>query len=127
MFASLTRSVIGAHSDQTRVAGSWEQPAADIAAPMPSLLAFVVLIPPAQRAQNLALNDRISLTIDHDTSDPIAITGLSMAAHAEAVGDPAEVAKVLNLMPAEYPAFPMPKPEKMRISRVTPRVISVLH
>jgi nitroimidazol reductase NimA-like FMN-containing flavoprotein (pyridoxamine 5'-phosphate oxidase superfamily) len=38
--------------------------------------------PQSQKAQNLARDDRISLTIDHDTSDPMAITGLSMAAHA---------------------------------------------
>jgi hypothetical protein len=34
--------------------------------------------------------DRISLTIDHDTADLMAITGLSMAARAGAVTDPAE-------------------------------------
>jgi hypothetical protein len=69
------------------------------------------------------------LTIDHDTPDPMAITGLSMAAHAETVDDQAEVAKALGLMPAKFPeyaAFPMPKPEEIRIFRVTPKVISVL-
>ena len=41
----------------------------------------------SQKAANLALDDRISATIDHDTTDPMAITGLSMAAHARRVRD----------------------------------------
>jgi nitroimidazol reductase NimA-like FMN-containing flavoprotein (pyridoxamine 5'-phosphate oxidase superfamily) len=90
---------------------------------------YFLCAPQSQKAQNLARGDRISLTIDHDTTDPMAITGLSMAAHAEPVGDQAEVAKALGLMPArfpEYAAFPMPKPEEICIFRVTPTVISVL-
>ncbi len=39
----------------------------------------------SQKAVNLERDDRVSLTIDHDTSDIMAITGLSMAAHAQAV------------------------------------------
>ena len=41
----------------------------------------------SQKAANLALDDHISATIDHDTTDPMAITGLSMAAHARRVRD----------------------------------------
>jgi general stress protein 26 len=39
--------------------------------------------PQSQKAQNIARDNRVSLTIDHDVSDPMAITGLSMAAIAE--------------------------------------------
>ena len=39
----------------------------------------------SQKATNLARDDRVSLTIDHDTPDIMAITGLSMAVHAQAV------------------------------------------
>ena len=39
----------------------------------------------SQKAANLARDDRVSLTIDHDTPDLMAITGLSMAAHAQLV------------------------------------------
>src|SRR3954466_12734937 len=49
----------------------------------------------SQKATNLARDDRVSLTIDDDASDLMAITGLSMAAHAQAVVDPAEAGKVL--------------------------------
>ena len=44
------------------------------------LTLYFLCAPQSQKAQNLARDDRISLSIDHDTSDPMAITGLSMAA-----------------------------------------------
>jgi nitroimidazol reductase NimA-like FMN-containing flavoprotein (pyridoxamine 5'-phosphate oxidase superfamily) len=86
----------------------------------------------SQKAANLAHDNRVSLTIDHDTPDLMAITGLSMAAHAQAVVDPAEAGKVLQMLPLKYPEqtsplpVKMPTPEDVRIFRVTPMVISVL-
>ena len=85
----------------------------------------------SQKAKNLARDDRISLTIDHDTSDLMAITGLSMAAHAHAVDDRSEAEKVLRMLPLKYPDAPplpmkMPGPDDVRLFRVTPMVISVL-
>ncbi|HUI21575.1 MAG TPA: pyridoxamine 5'-phosphate oxidase family protein [Methylocella sp.] len=47
----------------------------------------------SQKAANLARDDRVSLTIDHDTPQVMEITGLSMAAHAKAVLDPDEAAR----------------------------------
>jgi PPOX class probable F420-dependent enzyme len=85
----------------------------------------------SQKARNLARDDRVSLTIDHDAPQVMEITGLSMAARAKAVTDPAEAEKVLRLLMQKYPqqdAFPlpMPKPSEVRIFRVVPSVISVL-
>jgi nitroimidazol reductase NimA-like FMN-containing flavoprotein (pyridoxamine 5'-phosphate oxidase superfamily) len=85
----------------------------------------------SQKAANLAADDRVSLTIDHDADDIMAITGLSMAARAVAVTDRAEAEKALALMPLKYPGhaplpMPMPGPDDVRIFRVTPTVISVL-
>src|SRR5207244_6856020 len=60
------------------------------------LTLYFLRAPQSQKAQNLARDDRISLTIDHDTSELMAITGLSMAAYAEPVDDQAEVAKALG-------------------------------
>jgi nitroimidazol reductase NimA-like FMN-containing flavoprotein (pyridoxamine 5'-phosphate oxidase superfamily) len=85
----------------------------------------------SQKAKNLARDDRLSLTIDHDTPDVMAITGLSMAAHAQAVTDRAEAEKVLRMLPLKYPdappiPMPMPSPDEVRLFRVTPMVISVL-
>ena len=85
----------------------------------------------SQKAANLARDDRVSLTIDHDASDLMSITGLSMAAHAQPVTDRTEAEKVLRKLPLKYPEqvalpIPMPSPEDVRIFRVTPTVISVL-
>lgn len=85
----------------------------------------------SQKAMNLAKDDRVSLTIDHDTPDVMAITGLSMAAHATPVTDRAEAEKVLRMLPLKYPDAPplpmkMPTPEEVRLFRVEPMVISVL-
>jgi len=85
----------------------------------------------SQKAANLARDDRVSLTIDHDTPNVMEITGLSMAAHAQVVVDPAEAEKVLRLLMQKYSEqtslpVPMPTPADVRIFRVTPVVISVL-
>lgn len=87
--------------------------------------------PDSQKAANLARDDRVSLTIDHDTPQVMDIAGLSMAAHATVVKDAAEADKALRLLMGKYPKqdsfpLPMPKPEEVRIFRVTPTVISVL-
>ena len=85
----------------------------------------------SQKARNLAQDDRISLTIDHDAADLMAITGLSMAARAHRVDDRAEAEKVMRMLPLKYPdspplPFKMPSPDEVRLFRVTPTVISVL-
>jgi nitroimidazol reductase NimA-like FMN-containing flavoprotein (pyridoxamine 5'-phosphate oxidase superfamily) len=85
----------------------------------------------SQKAENLARDDRMSLTIDHDTADLMTITGLSMAARAHAVVDRAEAEKVLRMLPLKYadaPPLPMkmPSADEVRLFRVTPTVISLL-
>jgi nitroimidazol reductase NimA-like FMN-containing flavoprotein (pyridoxamine 5'-phosphate oxidase superfamily) len=85
----------------------------------------------SQKAANLARDDRLSLTIDHDTPQVMQIAGLSMAARAQAVTDTAEAEKALRLLSQRYPVqegvpFQMPAPADVRIYRVTPVVISVL-
>ncbi|MBL8645074.1 MAG: pyridoxamine 5'-phosphate oxidase family protein [Rhodospirillaceae bacterium] len=87
--------------------------------------------PESQKAKNLASDNRVSLTIDHDPDQVMEIVGLSMAARAQPVGDTAEGKKVLAMLMARYPeqkgiSMPMPKPEDVRIFRLTPVVISVL-
>lgn len=93
------------------------------------LIIYFLCGPESQKAQNLARDNRVSLTIDHDVSDPMAITGISMAAHAHPVTDPAELAKAMNLLVERYPEYskyPTPKPEEIRVFRVEPKVISLL-
>jgi nitroimidazol reductase NimA-like FMN-containing flavoprotein (pyridoxamine 5'-phosphate oxidase superfamily) len=86
----------------------------------------------SQKAANIAHDNRVSLTIDHDSDQIMEITGLSMAARATTVTDRAEAERVISMLPLKYPAQqtalpgPMPTPEEVRIFRVTPVVISVL-
>jgi nitroimidazol reductase NimA-like FMN-containing flavoprotein (pyridoxamine 5'-phosphate oxidase superfamily) len=85
----------------------------------------------SQKAQNLARDDRVSLTINDDPPDIMEITGLSMAGHARPVEDRGEAARILALLPLKYPdspplPIPMPTPEQVRIFSVTPSIISVL-
>jgi len=85
----------------------------------------------SQKATNLARDDRVSLTIDHDTPQVMEINGLSMAAHAQPVLDREEANKVLHMLPQKYPEqvnlpLPMPTPDDVRIFKVTPTIISVL-
>lgn len=87
----------------------------------------------SQKARNLAHDNRVSVTIDHDTADIMAITGLSMAARAYRVSDPAEAAKVIGMLPMKYPDAPagttqmkMPTPDEVALFRVVPEIVSVL-
>src|SRR5688572_20704970 len=85
----------------------------------------------SQKAANLARDDRVSLTIDHDTPQVMEINGLSMAARAQRVADAAEAQRALELLMQKYPQQisetpPMPTPADVAIFRVTPTVISVL-
>jgi nitroimidazol reductase NimA-like FMN-containing flavoprotein (pyridoxamine 5'-phosphate oxidase superfamily) len=85
----------------------------------------------SQKAKNIAFDDRVSLTIDHDTAQLLEITGLSMAARARRVTDREEAIAVLQKLPSKYPEKPtlpgpMPGPDDVRIFEVVPVVISVL-
>jgi nitroimidazol reductase NimA-like FMN-containing flavoprotein (pyridoxamine 5'-phosphate oxidase superfamily) len=87
----------------------------------------------SQKANNLARDNRVSITIDHDTADLMAIAGLSMAARAHRVTDAAEAQKVIGMLPLKYPDAPpqtaaiqMPKPGEVALFRLEPTVISVL-
>jgi PPOX class probable F420-dependent enzyme len=87
--------------------------------------------PDSQKAANLARDNRVSITIDHDTAQVMDITGLSMAARAQRVSDAAEAQRAMSLLFSRYPqqkgiSLPMPKPSDVSIFRVTPTVISVL-
>ncbi len=51
----------------------------------------------SQKAANLAKDDRVSLTVDDDPTQVMDIVGLSMAARAKLVTNPAEFEKALRL------------------------------
>jgi nitroimidazol reductase NimA-like FMN-containing flavoprotein (pyridoxamine 5'-phosphate oxidase superfamily) len=83
----------------------------------------------SQKAQNLTRDKRVSLAIADDASDPMTITGLSMAAEAELETSPAEISKAVSLLYLKYPeygpfrAFEL---DEILVYRVSPRVISVI-
>src|SRR5262249_32785370 len=91
-----------------------------------SLTIYFVCGPESQKVANLAQDDRVSLTIDHETPDVTEITGLSMAAHAQGVINPGEASKALHMLRLKYPLLPIPMPEDVTIFRVTPTIISVI-
>ena len=85
----------------------------------------------SQKALNLARDDRVSITIDHDSLQVMEITGLSMAARATRITDMTEAARALELIIARYPEqknlnMAMPSPTEIALFKVTPKVISVL-
>lgn len=87
--------------------------------------------PGSQKAHNLARDDRVSLTIDHDTDEIMEITGLSMAGHAHRIEDPKDVQRILGLLFARYSAqaslpATLPAPDDIAVYRITPVAISVL-
>ena len=94
------------------------------------LTLYFLCLRDSQKAANLAKDDRVSLTIDHDTPEVMATTGLSMAARAQALADRDEAGKVLRMLQTKFPGLsqplPMLSPENTKIFRVTPTVISVL-
>jgi nitroimidazol reductase NimA-like FMN-containing flavoprotein (pyridoxamine 5'-phosphate oxidase superfamily) len=85
----------------------------------------------SQKAANIARDDRVSLAIDDDPAEVMEITGLSMAARARVVADPAEAQKAIGLLMSRYPeqkatGLPMPEPSEVRLFCLTPTVISLL-
>ena len=87
----------------------------------------------SQKARNIAHDNRVSITIDHDTPDIMSITGLSMAARVHRVSERAEAEKVLRMLPLKYPDAPpsmaqmkMPTPDEIALFRVVPEVVCVL-
>lgn len=85
----------------------------------------------SQKAKNLARDNRVSLTIDRDTSDPLAIRGLSMAARAIPVPDQLQIQQTMRAMlPKKYPEYGSMMGTvdlgAVVVFKVTPEVISVL-
>jgi general stress protein 26 len=84
----------------------------------------------SQKAKNLARNGKVSLTVNLPYSTWDEIKGLSMAAKAERVTDPAQIEKISKLMFGKFPQAASYAPPEgatgMALFRVTPKVISIL-
>jgi nitroimidazol reductase NimA-like FMN-containing flavoprotein (pyridoxamine 5'-phosphate oxidase superfamily) len=85
----------------------------------------------SQKARNLALDNRVSLTIDRDTPNPMSIRGLSMAGRVSPVTDQAEIRrKLFDLLPKKYPEYAGMMGgldlAELAVMRVDPEIVSVL-
>jgi PPOX class probable F420-dependent enzyme len=93
------------------------------------LTLYFICAKDSQKAANIAHDNRISLTIDSDTTDPMAISGLSMAARATPVSDPKEIKRMMQRLVEKYPEYSdMPDIDVSggMVMRVVPEVISIL-
>ena len=83
----------------------------------------------AQKARNLARNNKVSVTVNRPYAGWEEIQGLSIGGVTDRVTDPAELGRVGQLMLKKFPQvmnYLPPDAGEMAIFRVTPVVISVL-
>ncbi len=90
---------------------------------------YVIVARDGQKYANIMRDGRVSLAIGGDSHDPMAITGLSMAARATEVTDPAERQNAFALMLKRYPEYSAmvpPTPDSIVLLRIVPEVVSIL-
>jgi nitroimidazol reductase NimA-like FMN-containing flavoprotein (pyridoxamine 5'-phosphate oxidase superfamily) len=83
----------------------------------------------SQKAQNIAHDRRVSITITAPYADWMHIRGLSLAGAASEVHSPAEQASVTKLMLERFPeaaSIPQPEPLSLKLFRVRPSLVSIL-
>ncbi len=83
----------------------------------------------SQKEANIKACNKVSITIDDDAEDMMALKGLSMAATAEFVTDAKQFPTLYEMLIAKYPQakeLPAPDHSTVRYVRLTPKVISVL-
>lgn len=83
----------------------------------------------SQKAHNLERCDKVSVTIDRDTDEMFGLQGLSMAARAEFITEPARCSEIFKKLIAQYPNAPEisePPLDSVSYVKLTPVAISVL-
>lgn len=85
----------------------------------------------AQKARNIAKNDKVSLTINRDYANWNEIEGLSISGRATLITDHAEQQKVGGLLFKKYPQIaefipPVTDMDELALFRVDPEFISLL-
>jgi hypothetical protein len=83
----------------------------------------------SQKAQNIAYNDKVSLTVTLPYFNWEEIRGLSMGGRANPVTDPNEINRVSELMLRKFPQilrYALAGKKGLFLVRITPEVISVL-
>lgn len=126
-------SIMDAHRIMTIAtlrADGWPQ-ATTVGYAHEGLTLYFLCGPDSQKAKNLARDDRVSITIDHDEPQVMRITGLSLAGHATRITDDKEAQRIMGLLISRYPAQgeapgDLPPASAVAIFKVVPVVISVL-
>jgi len=67
------------------------------------LLVYFVISTSSQKFANLQLNNRISIAVGEEPSDPNMLQALYSSAHAEEITDPAELKSALGLLAERHP------------------------
>lgn len=84
----------------------------------------------SQKAKNIALNNKVSLTVNRPYKTWDDIVGLSLGGYATAITDSAKIEKVAKLMFEKFPQVAQyassEDEENVTFFRVTPTVISLL-
>jgi len=83
----------------------------------------------SQKAQNIAHDRRVSITITAPYADWMHIQGLSLAGAASEVTSPHEQANVMKLMMQRFPeaaSIAQPEPLSLELFRVRPSLVSIL-
>ena len=84
----------------------------------------------SQKARNIRLNNKVSLTINTDYQDWNQIKGLSIGGEAEILDDPANIAHAGEIMTKRFPQLAewvqSGKTDEVLVLKIAPRVISVL-
>lgn len=83
----------------------------------------------SQKARNIKKCKKVSLTIDRDCEDLCKIKGLSMAAAAEVLKEPAAVRRALKRLDSKFPEMGEMSEEDLAataVVKVMPKVISVI-
>lgn len=90
------------------------------------LTLYFVVARISQKLANIAWEPRVSIALGHDTPD--RLRGLSMAAHAAAVTDMAEIERLNALLRERYPEQSMfsPREAATAVLRATPIMISII-
>jgi len=83
----------------------------------------------SQKAENLAHDRRVSITVTAPYEDWMQIQGLSLAGTAGEVTSPREKDSVTELMLKRFPeaaTIPQPEPLSLKLFRVRPSLVSIL-
>jgi nitroimidazol reductase NimA-like FMN-containing flavoprotein (pyridoxamine 5'-phosphate oxidase superfamily) len=93
------------------------------------LILYCFVARTSQKYLNIMRDKRVSIAIANDFSDPLKITGLSLAANASVIEDRREFERACQLFLRRYPEYAswaVPDPAIAPILRMIPVVISVL-